>query len=357
MSTYKNETQKYKSEEENIAQPQPSQSVEQKTLLQQQLEELVKVGVGGKFQDNEDYTKRIEEELHFEEAMIRGGIDRYQKLIREAVQGSQESTTLYGIVFQQKYITKLSEMINRDINIMNKGEAGNKQTALKLLCQCLPKSSASLFIDKETEKPLENKLPQVWDTVSLISLKNIIDGISGQTTLNKLSIKMGSALMLEARITVFKDQEKDKYNQIAKRLQGKNIPQNANRYQYKRNVWVYCMLKHKLKFDDWDKVDRLHLGNKMVEYCERLGLVKHQNRKRSRTKTITYVEATPKIITEIKNFNIKNEALFPKYLPMLMPPRDWENPFVGGYYGKKHNYKQQSAKEISNTLSKNKETK
>jgi DNA-directed RNA polymerase len=42
---------------------------------------------------------------------------------------------------------------------------------------------------------------------------------------------------------------------------------------------------------------------------------------------------------------------------MLMPPREWENPFVGGYYGKKHNYKQQSAKEISNTLSKNKEKK
>ena len=65
--------------------------------------------------------------------------------------------------------------------------------------------------------------------------------------------------------------------------------------------------------------------------------------------------ALPKIIEEIKNFNIKNEALYPKYLPMLMPPREWENPFVGGYYGKKHNYKQQSAKEISNTLSNSKE--
>ena len=38
-------------------------------------------------------------------------------------------------------------------------------------------------------------------------------------------------------------------------------------------------------------------------------------------------------------------------------PREWENPFVGGYYGKKHNYKQQSAEEISNTLSKTKEKK
>jgi len=325
-------------------------NAEQKTLLQQQLEELVKVGVGGKFQKNDDYTKKITEELEFEEAMIRGGIDRYQKLIREAVTNNQESTTLYGIVLQQKYITKLSDMINQDIQVMNSGEAGNKQTALKLLCQCLP---ISAFVNQV----FINKQPHVWDTVSLIALKNIIDGISAETTLNKLAIKIGSALMLEARITIFKDQEKDKYNQVAKRLLGRNIPQNANRYQYKRNVWVYCMKKHKLNFDDWGKEGRLHLGCKIISYCEKLGLVKHQNRKRSKFKTITYVEATPKIIEEIRNFNIKTEALYPKYLPMLMPPREWSSPFVGGYYGKKHNQQQQSAEEISNTLSNSKENK
>ena len=325
-------------------------TLEQKTLLQQQLEELVKVGVGGKFQKNEDYTKKIEEELQFEEAMIRGGVSRYQKLIKDAVLDNQESTTLYGIVLQQKYITKLSDIVNNEIKTMISGEAGNKQTALKLLCQCLPQSA---FLDGV----FQDKNPSVWDTVSLITLKNIIDGISTETTLNKLSIKIGSALMLEARITIFKDEEKKKYDQVAKRLIGKNIPQNANRYQYKRNVWTYCMNKHELEFDDWGKEGRLHLGCKLISYCEKLGLIKHQNRKRNKIKTITYVEATPKIIEEIKNFNIKNESLYPKYLPMLMPPREWENPFVGGYYGKKHNYKQQSAKEISNTLSKNKEQK
>ena len=108
---------------------------EQKTLLQQQLEELIKVGVGGKFKNNdtEDYTKRIAEELHFEEAMIRGGVSRYQKLIKDAVVDNQESTTLYGIVLQQKYITKLSEMVNDDIKTMISGEAGNKQTASPLI--------------------------------------------------------------------------------------------------------------------------------------------------------------------------------------------------------------------------------
>ena len=332
--------------EKNNFTPQPSQSVEQKTLLEQQLEELIKVGVGGKFKSNEDYTKRIQEELAFEEGMIRGGIKRYNDLIDDAKLGNQESTTLYGIVFQQKYITKLSELINKDVVNMMKGEAGNRQIALKLVCQCLPKSAFNneIFIQNNQN---------IWDVVSLIVLKNVIDGISTDTTLNKLAIKIGTALMLEARITAFKDVEKTEYNKIAKKLEGKNIPQNANRYQYKRNVWVYCMNKNKLQFDDWGKEGRLHLGCKMIYFCEFLGLVKHQNRKVSKKKTITYVEATPKIIEEIKNFNIKNEALFPTYLPMLMPPRDWENPFVGGYYGKKHNYKNEP-EEVIKTIKENK---
>ena len=56
--------------------------------------------------------------------------------------------------------------------------------------------------------------------------------------MNKLAIKIGTGLMMEARITMFKDQNKDKYNQVNKRLADKNIPQNANRYNYKHKVWV-----------------------------------------------------------------------------------------------------------------------
>ena len=68
------------------------------------------------------------------------------------------------------------------------------------------------------------------------------------------------------------------------------------------------------------------------------------------------MEATPKTIEEIKNFNIKNEALFPKYLPMKMPPRDWTSPFVGGYYGRKFN-DTNNAEEIANALQSNKSNK
>ena len=313
-----------------------------KTPLQLQLEELVKVGVGGKYKDKANYIKVIQEELEHEEAMLRGGSNRYNKTVVDAKAKGQESTTLYGLVLQQKYITDVSDMINEDVRLMSSGKAGNHQTALKIICQCLPSTAfdKGVFLDNR---------PSIWDTCSLIILKNVIDGISDEITINKLSIQIATGLMQEARITQFKEQNKESYNKTARKLAGKNIPQNANRYQYKSRVWTYMMNKNNLRFDDWTNVEKLHLGVKMISYLEKLGLVKHQNRKHRKDKTITYVEATPKIIEEIRNFNIKNELLFPKFLMMVAPPRDWSSPFTGGYYGKRFN-KENNPEEIANAL-------
>ena len=43
------------------------------------------------------------------------------------------------------------------------------------------------------------------------------------------------------------------------------------------------------------------------------------------------------IVGVLVAINISNEALHPDFMPMIMPPRKWDNPFVGGYYGKKYN--------------------
>ena len=313
-----------------------------KTQFQIQLEELQRLGVGGKFNDKENHLKIIEKELDHEEAMLRGGVDRYNKTVVEAKAKGQESTTLYGLVLQQKYINEVSHLINEDIRLMSTGEAGNYQTALKVICQCLPSTAfdKGVFLDNR---------PSVWDTCSLIILKNVIDGISDEITINKLSIQIATGLMQEARITQFKEQDKENYNKTARKLAGKNIPQGIRRYQYKSRVWTYMMNRNELRFDDWTNVVKLHLGVKMLSYVEKLGLVKHQNRKHRRDKTVTYVEATPTIIEEINNFNIKNELLFPKFLPMVAPPRDWTSPFSGGYYGKKFN-KENRPEEVRSAL-------
>ena len=68
---------------------------EQKTLLQQQLEELIKVGVGGKFrnQNNEDYVKKIEEEIAFEEEPVRS---HHGSKLRRAIRTNPLALTQKG---------------------------------------------------------------------------------------------------------------------------------------------------------------------------------------------------------------------------------------------------------------------
>ena len=321
------------------------QQTQQVELLQEQIKELIKVGVGGKYKDNSDYTAKITEELELENRMVRGGIDRYVKQVTNAANKGQESTTLYGLIYQQKYVDQLSNMLNKAISEMQKGTAGRHEIALKLLPQCLSRLAFNeqTYIDS----------PNNWDAVSLIVLKNIINGISHRQTLNRLSIVVGSALEYEARFTYFRDKDKTTFDKISKRLHsGKDVPMGKSKYLYKRNVFVYYMNKKNYVWNRWNKIDKVHLGTKMISYLEQLGLVKTVNRRIGANKTIIYVEATPRTLKEIKDFNGINEALSPEYMPMIMPPREWSyNPFVGGYYAKKYN-QENKPEEIVKSLKK-----
>ena len=64
----------------------------QKTPFQLQLEELVRLGIGGKFNNKDNHIKVIQEELEHEEAMLRGGLDRFRKAINNAKAKNQIST-------------------------------------------------------------------------------------------------------------------------------------------------------------------------------------------------------------------------------------------------------------------------
>ena len=244
---------------------------------------------------------------------------------------------------QQKYISKLSDIINTDVVRMINGQADVRQTSLKRICECLPKSA---FDDKN--EFIQDR-PQVWDSCSLIILKNTLDGISFETTLNKLAIQIATGLQMEAKLGLFKETNKVQFKKVENALNRRNLPQNKKRYHHKERVWVYNMNKHNLDFKNWSKDDKIHLGAKCINYLELLGLVQHELRTTAKKRTIYYVTATEKMLEEIRNFNINNEALHPKYLPMIMPPKNWNSPFSGGYYGKKFNNENDKEK-IANAL-------
>ena len=304
---------------------------QQAELLQQQIRELIRVGVGGKHKDDKDYTKQIQEELELEENMKNRGLERYKKKQRNAVLKSQESTTLYGLQYQAKYISKLSSMINDDVVKMLGGPSGRHRPSFKLIWQCLS--------DLAFNEQVYVKNPNNWDAVSLIVLKNVINGISRNHTLNRLAIAIGTALELEARLTYFQDKDRETFSKLSKKLnKGIGVPQKESKYLYKKNVFIYWMNRKELVWEKWDKESKLHLGTELIHYCEKLELIRVVLVRKGKNKSIYYVNSTPKLLRENKDFNTMNEAMYPDFLPMIMPPLDWNrSPFRGGYYGKKYN--------------------
>ena len=101
-------------------------------------------------------------------------------------------------------------------------------------------------------------------------------------------------------------------------------------------VFVYWMKRKGLKSYTfkWSKEDKLHLGTELIHYCEKLGLVQMVLVRKGKHKSIYYVNTTKKLLREIRDFNSMTEAMFPEWMPMIMPPMDWNyTPFRGGYYG------------------------
>lgn len=310
------------------------------------LEELLNKGVGGKYKNDSDYLEKIAQEIEWEEQMVRGGIERYNNTIKKAVEKGTESTTKAGLNSTQKYVPIISKLIHTDIKNCFQGEAGRHQTCFKLLLQCL--SQKDFLEDKEFVKDD----PFIWATVSLIAIKNILDGISKLVTVNALAIDIGTSLELEARLTLFKDVLPEKHKQLESKINTRANKMSKNKRRYKQKVWVYFMNKNNLFWSEWSKADKLHLGCKIVEYFEREGLITHEDRKKlgyKKRRSILYVCPTEKLTQEIRNFNIHNEALIPKFMPMLMPPMSWSSPYSGGYYAKKYNY-QNKPKDIFNAL-------
>ena len=322
---------------------------QQTELLQKQIEELIKVGVGGKYKDTNDYTKQIQEELELEQYMQNNGIKRYENQRKNAVVKTQESTTLYGLQYQAKYISKLSVLINADIVATMSGNSGRHRTSFKLVCQCLNK----LKLNEQMLKPN----PHNWDTVSLIVLKNVINGISKNHTLNRLSIAIGSALEQEARLCMFEDKDKETYQKVSKILHSGQGMQKDSKYLYKKNVFSYWMKRNELHWDRWSKEDKVHLGTELLYYCEKLNLIECKLVNKGKNKTLYYVNPTRKMLQEIKDFNNINQAMYPEFLPMIMPPMDWDyNPFRGGYYGRKYN-QENKPEEVVKSINQSKEKK
>lgn len=245
-------------------------------------------------------NKELEEEMQLV------GIRRYQSIINNSVQKGQESTTKYGLQLIQSAIDPLAKQLVDFIDKAYGGAKGRRHISAKYLHLIQP------------------------DIASFIILKSLMDSITLGQTLNKASIRIGTALEDQYRFEIFSNEKSGLFRTLMKDLQAKS------NYRYKKRVLTHTMNKKDIHYENWSSIDKLHIGTKCIELViQSTGLIKIVMRnegRKGRRDTPKYVEATEKTMEWINTKNEKNEILTPAFTPTIIPPRDWVHPFRGGYH-------------------------
>ena len=280
--------------------------------------------IGSKVKNVAKGYEKVEAEKKLEQQMIKSGIERFHRNIRKSKSKKNEntgkdkepteSTTIYGQQLLQEAIEPVSIAIGKYFDEAYDGHSKKYAKSAQLLAKCIP------------IKELDDEKPNKWDAVSLIALKAILDSITLGCTQTKCTVKIGNSLEDEARLKLFQDNDSKTYSKTRHYLKSKND------YRYKKKVYVYAMNKEELTWGHWLKKHKVQLGFTLLDLVIRAtDLVKLQRRVEGRRNSPVYVECTQKTMDWIENKKLHSEALKPMRTPMIIKPKEWSNPFDGGY--------------------------
>ncbi len=240
----------------------------------------------------------LEQQLELEREMLDAGINRFRRVIDEAVGKGKETRTLHGRTMIATVVGSVAE--------------GVKQV------QDTPTSNRDVAYKK-----LQGMKP---DAVAYIALVSMVDGISKAQALVKVAKNIGVNVEMQDRLEKWIKAEGDIARNTIKKANEKGT--TARRYGLTNK-----MNKDGYKHLAWTGDQRIHVGMKLVDVIiKNTGLVRLERLSTSRNKTTTYLRATP--ITEewVKAFNSHMEVSRPRWTPCIIPPKDWTDTEGGGYY-------------------------
>jgi DNA-directed RNA polymerase, mitochondrial len=240
-------------------------------------------------------------QVQLEEEMTNRGMERYLRDVAKAKQAGREDGTAYGQVILANRLDNLAHAIQGWMEETAKGHAGNNATAYRKVKNCDP------------------------HTLAFLTLKNVLAGVSSVRTLQFVAVTIGTAIEDELRFEEIRKTEKRAYERL---LQG---AKKRSAYHYKH---MYAV-RQAQRVDDWKRwtrVERLHVGLKMVDLMmNTLKIVEVTHQKVDKDQSVKYVRPLPETLEWIERKNGVAAMLRPVYEPMVVQPRDWEDPFSGGY--------------------------
>jgi DNA-directed RNA polymerase len=240
-------------------------------------------------------------QIRLEEEMTQRGQERYLRDVSKAKQANREDGTAYGQTILSHRLESLAKAIQDWKDETGRGRAGNNATAYKKL-----KDMSS-------------------ETLAFLTLKNVLAGISSIRTVQFVTVAIGTAVEDELRFAAIREIEKRKYDKLV------SGAKKRSSYHYK-HIYAVRQAQKVDTWQRWTRVERLHVGTKLLDLCmASIGLVELAHQKVEKDQSVKYVKALPDTIEWIERKNEVTQFLRPVYEPMVVQPRDWEDPFTGGY--------------------------
>ena len=240
-----------------------------------------------------DLQKQLENDV--KQAAITSRINKNNKNIKN----KNESENDYARAIMVTNIRYFTETLQKFLDEALKGVAGVKATSAKIL---------SLFDD--------------LDVVSFLVFKVILDGASHIRTATQVAMAIGQRLDDELRYIYYEQEDKKYFNCMKKHMN------DTKHSRYRRSLLVFSFNKKGYRYCGLTKEERLRLGFKMIDIMTtEIGLTKLPQGRGKK-----YLQLTDKMVDWINKQRYNKFVALPTYLPCVVKPKRWTNPYNGGFH-------------------------
>jgi len=244
---------------------------------------------------NYTHTELLEIQCKLEQEMLDRGVTRYRKNLLKTQEKSLEADSNYGNLLMKKSIDGIVTELDKYISASLNGDAGVHATSARIL------STLDL------------------EVCAYLALKTIVNGITKTITLTQVCVQIGQAIHDQHLGDKFQQNNKlwfkSTMDYVAKR--------KASRH-HKKLTMRKAADKANTLYNTWSTQELYHIGSKLVDtVVQTTGMVKIDMVRTSNKKTTYHLNATPEILTWIRDVNAMSEVLTPEALPFVIPPKNW----------------------------------
>jgi DNA-directed RNA polymerase len=249
-----------------------------------------------------------ERQMQLEQEMRDLGVSALKKALQRSAEEQEETGTVYGKRLMRAAILPTAEAIEQFIAKATSGKAGRRHAAVKLLQGVDPK------------------------VVAYLTAKTVLDSISLDIMLQTTAVELGSRIEDEVRFTQFRAEHKAYYEKTKKKLQ-----ERTSNLEWHRTVLTRAGNKLGVEWANWNDQEKLHLGTKLIDlFIEATGLVRIEKRRTAAKCTQNYIRATKRAMEQIRDRTNSAYRHAMQALPMVVPPKPWDDVTDGGYWFQPH---------------------